>query len=145
MPRTGALLSLSREHHTSLVLARAIKKVINDDDQIACQEMAKRIEMHWHTLLAAHFAYEELLLQRAKEILNPESIARIFAEHAEIRMLADESSPIELPERLHRFAELIVTHVRYEERVLFPQLQAHPCITFEALFHSTDHVEKDPS
>lgn len=145
MPRTGALLFLSREHHTSLVLARAVKKVIDEDDRVACEAMAARIEAHWHTLLAAHFAHEERLIQHAKQILNPESIARILADHAEIRRLAEENCPIELTDRLHRFAELIVAHVRYEERVLFPQLQAHPCITTEPLFHSIDCVEKDSS
>jgi len=145
MPRTGALLSLSREHHTSLVLARAVKKVIDEDDPIAHQAMAARIEAHGHTLLSAHFAEEEHLIQLAKDILDPGAIARILAEHAEIRMLAGENCPVELIERLRRFAELIVMHVRYEERVLFPQLQAHPCMTSETLFHSIDHVEKDSS
>jgi len=143
MPRTGALLSLSREHHTSLVLARAIRKVLDDDDQVACQAMGARVEAHWHTLLAAHFIHEEHLIQRAKEILEPESIARIFAEHAEIRRLADGNCPIELTDRLRRFADLIAAHVRYEERVLFPQLQAHPGITSEPLSHSIDCVKKD--
>lgn len=145
MPRIGALLSLSREHHSSLVLARAIKKVVDDDDQVACQAMAARIESHWHILLAQHFAQEECLILQAKDILDSESIARILAEHAEMRMLAEEKCPLELTDRLRRFAELIVTHVRFEERVVFPQLQAHPSITSEPLFHLIDCVEKDSS
>lgn len=143
MPRTGALLSLSREHHTSLVMARAVRKVLEDGDRAARQEMAKRIEEHGSTLLAAHFAQEEHLIQLAKEVLNPVDIARILAEHAELRMLIDKECAVELTERLRRFADLIVAHVRYEERVFFPQLQTHPCVASEASLDSINYHEKD--
>jgi hypothetical protein len=29
---------------------------------------------------------------------------------------------------LRKFADLAGAHVRYEERVFFPQLQSHPCV-----------------
>lgn len=128
MPRTGALLSLSREHHSSLVLARAARKVADDGDNAAYPAMAARIEAHWQTVLVAHFAQEEQLLQLAVETLDPESIARILNEHAELRMLACGPCALEPVVRLHRFGDLLAAHVRYEERVLFPQLQLHPAI-----------------
>lgn len=143
MPRTGALLSLSREHHTSLVLARAIKKVLEDGDSIAHQAMAERIKTHWFTLLAAHFDEEEHLIQDAAAMLDAGAIERIRAEHAELSSLADTDCPMALTDRLLRFAELIAAHVRYEERVLFPQLQAHLSMTSDTSFHSIDSVKKD--
>ncbi len=128
MPRIGALLSLSREHHTALVLARAARKAADDQDIAAYSAVMVRIEAHWHSVMAAHFAQEEQLIQLAAETLDPESVARIFIEHAELRALACGPCVLEPIARLRRFADLVVAHVRYEERVLFPQLQSHPCI-----------------
>lgn len=128
MPRTGALLSLSREHHASLVMARAARKAAESDDSAVFAAAMTRIEAHWRTVLAAHFVQEEQLLQLAVETLDPESVARILNEHAELRMLACGPCALELVARLHRFGDLLAAHVRYEERVLFPQLQSHPAI-----------------
>lgn len=128
MPRIGALLSLSREHHASLVMARAARKAADSDDSVVCAAAMTRIEAHWRTVLVAHFAQEEQLLQLAAETLDSKSVARIFAEHAELRMLACGPCALEPIARLRRFGDLLAAHVRYEERVLFPQLQSHPAI-----------------
>ncbi|PXW89926.1 hypothetical protein C8R34_10383 [Nitrosomonas sp. Nm84] len=136
MPRTGALLPLSREHHTSLVMARAARKAADSNDGVACTAVIARIEAHWHALMAAHFEQEEQLIRLAAEILDPESVARILADHAELRTLACGPCMLEPIERLYRFADLVVAHVRYEERVLFPQLQLHPGIESADIFNS---------
>ena len=128
MPRTGALLSLSREHHSSLVLARAVRQAVESGDSTAFLVMMQRIEEHWRTVLCEHFAREEQLLRLAADAVDAESIDRILAEHAELRGLACGPCELDLPARLHRFGELLAAHVRYEERVLFPQLQSHPSI-----------------
>lgn len=132
MPRTGALLSLSREHHTSLVLARAARKAAESNDAATCVVAVQRIEAHWQDVLVTHFAQEEALLQLAEDTLEPEIITRILAEHEELRMLACESCVLDPAARLRRFGDLLAAHVRYEERVLFPQLQSHPAIVFAA-------------
>lgn len=128
MPRTGALLSLSREHHSSLVLARAIRQATEGGDNIVFTAMMQRIEEHWRTVLCEHFAREEQLLRLAADAVDAESIDRILAEHAELRSLACGPCELDLPARLRRFGELLGAHVRYEERVLFLQLQSHPSI-----------------
>ena len=128
MPRTGALLSLSREHHSSLVLARAVRQAAESGDSAAFPVMMKRIEAHWRTVLCEHFVREEQLLRLAVDAVDAESAARVLAEHTELRVLACGSCELDLPARLHRFGELLAAHVRYEERVLFPQLQLHPSI-----------------
>ena len=132
MPRIGALLSLSREHHSSLVMARAARKAADSNDSAICSAAVKRIEAHWQTVLAAHFAQEEQLLQLAEEALDAESVARILAEHAELRMLGCGPCALEPIARLRRFGDLLAAPVRYEERVLFPQLQSHPAIVSAA-------------
>ena len=128
MPRTGALLPLSREHHTSLVMARAARKAADDNDPVACLAAIARIEAQ--------------LIQLALETLDRESVARILAEHAELRALASGHCALEPTERLRRFADLVAAHVRYEERVFFPQLQLHPCIASKATSHSINHPER---
>ncbi len=128
MPRTGALLSLSREHHSSLVIARAVRQAANSGDSAVFSAMVQRIEEHWQTVLREHFAYEEQLLRLAADAVDAESANRILAEHAELRLLACGPCELDLSARLHRFGELLAAHVRYEERVLFPRLQSHPGI-----------------
>jgi hypothetical protein len=128
MPRIGALLSLSREHHTSLVMARDARRAANEKDATAVSMAMARVEAHWHTLLAEHFEQEERLIQIAEDTLDPESVARILAEHGELRMLASGPCTLEPTARLRRFGDLLGAHVRYEERVFFPQLQSHPCV-----------------
>lgn len=128
MPRTGVLLSLSREHHSSLVLARTVRKAAESNDAATNLAMVERIEAHWHDVLAAHFAQEEALLRLTEDTLSAEIVARIFAEHEELRMLACGPCELDSAVRLRRVGELLAAHVRYEERVLFPQLQSHPRI-----------------
>lgn len=141
MPRTGALLSLSREHHTSLVMARAARKAADANDNFVCLEVLMRIEAHWHAVLVAHFAQEEQLIQLAADALDSESIMRILSEHAELHRLACGPCLLEPVVRLRRFGDLLAAHVRYEERVIFPQLQSHSGMTSEALLNP-NHLER---
>lgn len=122
------MLSLSREHHTSLVMARDARRAAANDDAAVLSAAIGRMEAHWHTLMAAHFEQEERLIRTAEETLDPEPVARILAEHAELRMLAGGPCELEPAARLRRFADLVKAHVRYEERTFFPQLQLHPCV-----------------
>ena len=135
MPRIGALLSLSREHHSSLVMARTARRAANENENdamarsVAMSAAIASIEAHWHTLMAAHFEREERLIRIAQDALDPQAVTRVLAEHAELRLLAAGPCALEPATRLRRFADLISAHVRYEERTLFPQLQSHPCAT----------------
>lgn len=122
------MLSLSREHHASLVMARDARRVANGNDAAACSAAIDRMETHWHQLMAAHFDQEERLIRIAADTLDPRSMARVFSDHAELRILAGGPCSLEPVARLHRFADLTVAHVRYEERTFFPQLQSHPCV-----------------
>lgn len=134
MSRTGVLLPLSREHHTSLVMARAARRAANEKNSAVCSAAIENIEAHWHSLMANHFEQEERLIGSAAESLDPESIMRILAEHAELRTLACGPCSLDPAARLRRFADLVVVHVHYEERVLFPQLQLHPSVASMATF-----------
>lgn len=142
MPRAGALLPLSREHHFSLVVARDARRAASEEDPATLSVAIQRIENHWNSLLAAHFEQEERLLNSARDVLNPTSIARILAEHAELRLLGSKPC-LEPAARLHRFGELLSAHVRYEERVIFPQLQSHPCVALPDAIVDVDDDDDD--
>jgi hemerythrin-like domain-containing protein len=107
-------------------MARAARKAAESEDSAAYSAAVERIEAHWQTVLAAHFAQEEVLVRLAEESLDAEAVARFFAEHAELRRLACGPCALEPAARLRRFGDLLAAHVRFEERVLFPQLQSHP-------------------
>lgn len=131
MPRLGALLALSREHHGSLVLARDVRRMLEANESPPAGEVAAAlaaVEAHWRAVLVAHFEREEALIDVAQATLDPHAVRRVLAEHAELRALAMGACGLDPAARLQRFAELISGHVRFEERVLFPQLQRHPCV-----------------
>jgi hypothetical protein len=128
MPRSGALLSLSREHHASLVVARDARRTASTGDPAALSAAIKRIESHWTKLLVRHFEVEERLLEIVGSALDAEVAARIRAEHEELERLVSNSCELDPMERLRRFSDLLGSHVRYEERIVFPQLQSHPGI-----------------
>ncbi|HEX8874166.1 MAG TPA: hemerythrin domain-containing protein [Nitrosospira sp.] len=128
MSRIGVLLSLSREHHHSLVMARDARRAADNGDAAIVAAAVARMESHWHALMAAHFDEEERLIRMAEDTLDAESVARILSEHCELRRLAGGPCELEPATRLLKFADLASAHVRYEERVFFPQLQAHSCV-----------------
>ena len=125
MPRLGVLLALSREHHGALVMARDARRAAAVDNSAVWMDTIARIEDYGRESMAEHFAEEERLLQLAGEKIDAKAVARFLSEHAELRQLAGSSCSLEPRARLSRFGELLGAHVRYEERVFFPQLEPH--------------------
>lgn len=123
MPRTGDLLSLSRDHHTALVLARAARIAVESADEAACAEVLARMAAHWQQVMAAHFAHEERLLALAKGALDADCVTRVASDHALLRNLIVGPCMLQPLERVRQLGELLAAHVRFEERVVFPQLQ----------------------
>ncbi len=124
MPRTGILLSLSREHHSALVLARAASRAAESGDANVQAEMIERIEIYWESIMARHFEVEEQLMAQIGKDLDSQSVMQVLSEHAELRLLVDRECTMEPVARLRRFGDVLYTHVRFEERHFFPQLQA---------------------
>jgi hypothetical protein len=134
MPRIGALLALSRDHHRALVIGRDARRAAASGDSVIWADTITCVEDYWHRSMAAHFMEEERLIELAREKLDPDAVARILSEHAELRALANGPSPLgpspltlDPQARLSRFGELLNAHVRYEERVFFPQLEQYAC------------------
>lgn len=122
MIRHPSLLTLSREHHRALVLAKRAAQAAGGDNE-AQQAMCAHIAATFAAELEPHFCCEErdlppLLGDAAGQPL----LSRFAADHAALRRLAGELAEGR-GELLAEFATLLAAHVRFEERELFPSIE----------------------
>jgi iron-sulfur cluster repair protein YtfE (RIC family) len=123
MKRHPALIQLSREHHSALVLVKRARGA-RAGDPVALKRLLAEVSQAFAGDLEAHFLLEELHLLPALLAGGQQAaVERTLAEHAALRALAEHSGN-ELPESLQRFGEALAEHIRFEERELFPLVQA---------------------
>lgn len=110
------LVALSKDHHDALLacfkLRQGVKKLVEP------LRMANFAQWFWNNHMEQHFKEEEELLFIDK---NDSLIAKALQEHSELKILfnnADENA------EFLKMASLLDDHVRFEERVLFPHLEA---------------------
>ena len=117
MKRARALAPLSRDHHVALEHALRLRRVKSP-------ELALVVARFRAFLVAdgrRHFAQEEELLGPA---LPAAAAERLRAEHTEILRRAAGLEETPDVDAAHALGELLARHVRYEERELFPLLEA---------------------
>jgi hemerythrin-like domain-containing protein len=125
MKRSDALAPLSRQHHQGLAVALRLKRA---DANSASDARAAFLEF-WETEGREHFRLEEEVLlpsyARYGEADDP-AVVRVLVEHVDLRRRgADlEATPSADPEVLHDLGERLERHIRHEERVLFPLIEA---------------------
>ncbi|MDO5687179.1 MAG: hemerythrin domain-containing protein [Neisseria sp.] len=113
MKRHEQLITFSREHHSALVLAKRIIQAPQDDHAAAMHKEA--------AALLEHFAAEETQFAPYWPRL-PEVLRITFEEqHQNLRALI---AAAERHEQQLIFAQALREHVRFEERELFPALEA---------------------
>jgi hemerythrin-like domain-containing protein len=145
MKRSRELRPLSSEHHQVLLVAFQLKKGLAGHAESAGAPkdlpgllgLARRTE---ENVLRAHAKAEEELLG---EFLPAADMARLRAEHAEMRRLMESARtarPADLRLQLGQFADLLERHVRWEERELFPYAEDH--VDAEALAAIGGELEK---
>jgi SpoVK/Ycf46/Vps4 family AAA+-type ATPase len=117
MKRHEALHPLSRDHHNILVHARRLRGL---DARFDAATARRRFLSYW-PVLQLHFDEEEAILGR--RLADPELRRRMVAEHAELRRRAGSLATAS-PEEQSAFGEALRLHVRFEEDVLFPHLEA---------------------
>lgn len=123
MKRCPALQNLSREHHTALSLALRLRRAAASGDELAVEAACNQACEVFRNELLPHFREEELcLLPRLEAAGAGAVVARTLIEHRALQRLVRE---LELPDAdvLLRFADLLTTHVRFEERDLFDQAE----------------------
>lgn len=122
MRRAPLLVPFSREHHTTLKLVRHIRALAPGAPVPAAltQEYAGHLPD-----MARHFAEEEALLlprlTRPGDAAGRALADRLLDEHGALRRLLAGAPD---PETLARLADLLEAHIRFEERELFPALEA---------------------
>lgn len=120
--RSEELTPLSREHHQALALALRLRRCGDDDVAVLRRDAAA----FWEAEAAAHFrAEEELVLPAAAPYVAPDDpdVVRVLTEHVELRRRfrrVDDATA----DDLHALGTLLHDHVRHEERVLFPRIEA---------------------
>ncbi|QAA81250.1 hemerythrin domain-containing protein [Aequorivita sp. H23M31] len=116
--RHTALQPLSRQHHFGLLFSWKIRKGFNKN--IDPQRMMKFATWFYKNEIKPHFSDEEKYLFPIMEPGN-ELVERALKEHRRIKRLFLDTTD---PERtLHRLEEELDAHIRFEERILFNEIQ----------------------
>ncbi len=116
--RHKALQPLSRQHHFGLLFSWKLRKGFAKN--IDLSRLVAFSKWFYENEIKEHFADEEKYLFPILDSEN-ELIIRAISEHREIERLfkdvdnADESLPI--------LEELLQEHIRFEERILFNEIQ----------------------
>jgi hemerythrin-like domain-containing protein len=123
MQRAESLRGLSREHHEALVLARRASATATDPHAAAAQAQSRHLLERWTQQFAPHFALEEQTLLPALERAGqgePAALARL--QHDALRALVERLRQGDAL-ALALWGDAMDTHVRFEERTLFPLAQ----------------------
>jgi iron-sulfur cluster repair protein YtfE (RIC family) len=128
MKRIEAIAPLSRDHHTSLILAQLLK--INapnyKDLPTAANDKKEYALNHYNTHIKTHFLEEEKILEIVKNKSNVIKALcnEISEEHQQIHQLFYElKNAVDVEKTMNEIAILLEAHIRKEERILFPLLQ----------------------
>lgn len=127
MKRSEALTALSRDHHKALAVALRLRRATPETIAAALASFSDYFEVHGDR----HFQAEEAELLPVLAGLpgGAEFGDRICAEHEQLRRLADQAlAPATTPDAAlspaRQLGEQLTTHVRFEEREVFPFVEA---------------------
>lgn len=117
LKRHKALQPLSREHHHGLLLSWKIRAGFSKN--IEPERIKMYADWFYKTHLIPHFEMEETHVFSILEPTN-ELIKKAMADHNLLRRLfADEN----IERALSKIEEVLDAHIRFEERILFPEIQ----------------------
>lgn len=144
MKRHEAIAPLSRDHHSSLILAQLLKKnaPVYRDMPDNAKDKAAYARQQFAEHIKKHFEQEETMLEKVKGI-NTEIdgvAAEIKKEHTDLRALFESlDNSHDLVDQLDKLANKLESHIRKEERILFPLLQQHCDETLLQKIHKLLH------
>jgi iron-sulfur cluster repair protein YtfE (RIC family) len=118
LKRHKSLQPLSRDHHQGLLLSWKIRSGFSKN--IEAERIKTYTDWFFETHLMPHFELEETYIFPLLEA-NNELIKRALADHRSLKQLFNEE--IDLEKSLHRIEVDLEQHIRFEERVLFPEIQ----------------------
>jgi hemerythrin-like domain-containing protein len=123
--RGDFLRALSRDHHQGLSTALRLKRATSS----TAGEDRERFLDFWRAEGRRHFRIEEEVLlpayARHSEVDEP-AVVRVLTERVDLRRRALDLEANDRPEvdQLHELGERLQRHIRHEERVLFPRIEA---------------------
>jgi iron-sulfur cluster repair protein YtfE (RIC family) len=125
MKRSDALAHLSRDHHQGLVAARRLNRATSATASAARDAFLEFWDHEGHE----HFRIEEdILLPALARHHSPadDAVVRVLVDHVEIRRRAADlaADPTPPSDDLHELGARLYAHIRHEERVLFPLIEA---------------------
>ena len=121
MKRSPELAPLSRDHHVALEHALRLRRSPDED-------VGAVVVRFLAFLLGpgrSHFALEEELLAPEVPEARADLARRMRDEHVEILRRAERLGQAPRVADARELGELLTRHVRFEERELFPLLEAH--------------------
>lgn len=136
MKRDPALVQLSHDHLSALVLVYCLKRGRGSSDRYQWptepREQIIRIQQVWQQELQPHFFAEEqfifLPVQEAPVSSATQDLTQeLLAEHRHIEALIESLPGLfneALDTALHELSEILEAHIRKEERRYFEALQA---------------------
>ncbi|MDT0687183.1 hemerythrin domain-containing protein [Autumnicola psychrophila] len=118
LKRHKALIPLSRQHHYGLLLSWKLREGFKKN--IDLERMKNYTDWFWQYHLIPHFDTEE---QHIFPILGRENdlVRKAITEHRRLKDLFNEA--VEVKSALQAIEEELQSHIRYEERVLFQEIQ----------------------
>ncbi|WP_295715188.1 hemerythrin domain-containing protein [Mucilaginibacter sp.] len=135
--RNAHIMPLSRDHHSGLLFGWKIKEGVKKE--IAFSRINEYIGFFWKAHLRNHFQDEEHLLFC---LLDNELIQKAKREHQELEawFVKAENNELGSNDEYIRFVELLISHIRFEERELFPCLESE--LSPETLAHVGEALTK---
>ena len=133
MKRHPSLQGLSEDHHHGLVQARHLRRIGTDEAKLSPEETVRAFLRFWQEAGRLHFREEEEeLLPFYARHGDPrrQEVVEMLLQHVEIRReAADLARALERREdldleRIRALGERFDEHIRLEERVVFPLMEA---------------------
>lgn len=118
--RSKELAPLSREHHDGLLYAWKIKQGLANGTPV--ETLCNYTRWFWSNHIKPHFKDEEKVLVKFLPAGNP-LVQQMMTEHAQIRDLVISLDKIPDSNALKLLSEFINSHIRFEERELFPYVE----------------------
>lgn len=118
--RSNEIAPLSRDHHEGLLLGWKIKKGIANGTTVAT--ISSYVKWFWEHHLIKHFKQEETVLIELVPAEN-KNVQQMFEEHKVIMHKISEIENGSNEELLLEFSTLLESHIRFEERILFNEIE----------------------
>lgn len=118
LKRHKALQPLSREHHHGLLLSWKIRSGFSKN--VSANRMKIYADWFFENHLIPHFQLEETEIFTILDAEN-ELVKKALADHRRLKRLFTEKE--DAKKSLSKIEEELEQHIRFEERILFPEIQ----------------------